>query len=160
MNPDKVSSLKAWQFLKSNRLAALATISSQENTPQASLIYYLTDENFHIYIVTSKESRKFKNITKNNKVALVVGQEMDPVVIQLEGTVEMVEDKSKIHELSSRYLEVANKNTKTLNWPPVMKLSVGDGYVIVEVTITHFKFSDFTGLDSFIIEGTPQDWVN
>ena len=155
---DKEKALKAWEFLKNNRLASLATISSEENAPQASLIYYIASENFHIYIVTAKDSRKFKNITKNNKVALVVGQEMDPLVLQLEGTTEIVEDESKIHDLSSRYLEIANSNTKTPNWPPVMRLSVSEGYVFVKITVTHFKFSDFTGLDSFIIEGTPKDW--
>ncbi len=156
MNPDN-DHLKAWKFLTSNRLAAIATVNS-ENAPEASFVYYLTDDNFHLYIVTAKDSRKIKNISQNNKVALVVGQEMEPIVMQVEGTIKLVEDEDKKHELSHRYLETANINTRTPNWPPVMKLAIDNGYVFGEITITYFKFSDFTDLESTVIEGTPQDW--
>lgn len=140
-------------------MATLATIS-EENTPQASLIYYITDENFRIYIVAAEDSRKFKNISKNNKVALVVGQEMEPLVLQLEGVAEIVEDGDKKHQLSGQYLEIANSNTQTPNWPPVMKLSVNEGYIFLEIIVNYFKFSDFSGTDSFITEGTPKDWYD
>lgn len=155
---DKENAQKAWEFLKKNRLATLATISIENNAPQAAFVYFLTDEDFHIYIVTAKDSRKFSNISKNNKVALVIGQEMEPLVLQIEGTAKIEADKSKIHHLSSKYLGVANVNTTTPNWPPVMKLAVDQGYEFIKVTITHFKFSDFVGLDSFIVEGTPENW--
>lgn len=155
---DKENSLKAWGFLKKNRLAAIATISSENNAPQAAFVYYLTDEDFHIYIITAKDSRKFSNISKNNKVALVIGQEMEPLVLQIEGDAAIEKDKGKIHHLSSKYLEAANVNTTTPNWPPVMKLAVDQGYEFIKITITHFKFSDFVGLDSFIAEGTPENW--
>lgn len=156
---DNEKAQKAWEFLKENRLAALATVSSEENAPQASLIYYITDESFHIYIVIAKESRKFKNISQNNKVALVVGQEMKPLELQLNGVAKVVEDEDKKHQLSSQYLEIANSNTKTPNWPPVINLSTNDGYIFMEITATNFKFSDFSGIDSFISEGTSKDWI-
>lgn len=157
--PDKAKAREAWKFLASNRLASIATLSVEDNAPQASLIYYMIGENFHIYIVTAKDSRKFKNISKNNKIALVVGQEMEPLVLQIDGVAEVVEDEDKKHQLSSQYLEMANSNTKTPNWPPVMKLSTTGGYVFMEITVTKFKFSDFSGLDNFITEGTSKDWI-
>lgn len=154
---DREMKLKAWHFLQDNRLAALATISANENVPQASLVYYYTNENLQIYISTAKNSRKLANITKNNKVALVVGQEMEPIVLQLEGVAEIIEDVEKINELTKCYLEVANTNAKVANWPPVMRLSVSQGYVFVQITVTYFKYSDFSGTDSSIIEGTFAD---
>ncbi len=156
MNKEKAQ--KAWEFLKSNRLATIATVS-EENTPHTSLIYYITGENFHIYMVIAKDSRKFKNISQNNKVALVVRHDMEPLVVQLNGVAKIVEDENEKHQLSNQYLEIANSNTKTPNWPPVMKLSTNEGYVFMEITVTNFKFSDFSGTDSFVTEGTPQDWV-
>ena len=81
---DKEKALKVWEFLENNHLAVLATVS-EENTPQASLVYYVTEEDFHLYIVTAKDSRKFKNISKNNKVSLVIGQEKTAQVLQIEG---------------------------------------------------------------------------
>src|SRR3989344_6599451 len=109
MNLDHADTSKAWQFLKNNRLASLATISLEDGSPQASLIYYIIDKNFHIYLVTAKESRKIRNILKNNKVALVIGQELESLVLQIEGKARFVEDLDKRRDLANRYLEIANK---------------------------------------------------
>lgn len=160
MDSDKTNTLKAWKFLKNNRMATIATISADGNSPQASLIYYVTDENFHIYMVTSKESRKIKNILKNNKVALVIGQEAEPKVLQIEGEAKMVDDQDKKREIANRYLKIANEsNPKSINWPPVMKIPSESGFIMLEITILHFKFSDFAGTESLIVEGTYKDWV-
>lgn len=151
--------LRAWEFLKNSRLATISTISKDVNRPEASLIYYVTDDDFHVYMITSTESRKIKNILKNNKVALVIGQETEPVVLQIEGEAKMVDELDKKREISNRYLELANEaNPKSFNWPPVMKIPSESGFIIVKITISWFKFSDFTGPGSVIIEGNPNDW--
>src|SRR3989344_8620180 len=155
---DKEKALKVWEFLENNHLAVLATVS-EENAPQASLIYYVTEEDFHLYIVTGKDSRKYINISKNNKVSLVIGQEKTAQVLQIEGEAKVVEDSSKKTFISGKYLEIANEsNPKSLNWPPVLKLSSTEGFVFIEIGIISFKFSDFSGRQSLIIEGTAQDW--
>ncbi len=159
MDPDKTKLLKAWEFLKNNRLATIATISSESNNPQASFVYYVTDDNFHVYIVTSTESRKIRNIFKNNKVALVIGQEVKPLVLQIEGEAKMVDDQDKKREIANLYLEITNKsNPESINLPPILKIPSDSGFMIVEITITWFKFSDFSNKESLIVKGTPQDW--
>lgn len=160
MNPNKTRSLSAWEFLKKNRLATIATISSKSGNPQASLVYYVADDNFHLYIVTSTESRKIRNIFKNNKVALVIGQEVKPLVLQIEGEAKIVDDQDKKREITNRYLELANEsNPSSINFPPVMKIPSESGFIIIEITITYFKFSDFSAREGLIVEGTPQDWI-
>lgn len=160
MNLNKESSFKAWGFLKNNNLATIATISAESNSPQASLVYYVTDDNFHICIVTSTESRKIKNIFKNNKVALVIGQEVKPLVLQIEGEASIVDDQDKKRLVVNSYLDIANmSNPESANFPPVMKIPSESGFIVVEITITHFKFSDFSGTEGLIVEGIPQDWI-
>lgn len=148
---------KAWEFLKNNKLSTIATMSFEGN-PQASLIYYVTDDNFHIYMVTSTESRKIKNILRNNKVALVIGQEVEPIVLQMEGEAQIIDDQDKKREIANRYLESANQsNPKSINWPPIRKIPSESGFIICEIIISWYKFSDFSGIESIIIEGTPKD---
>ncbi|OGE33097.1 hypothetical protein A3C59_02880 [Candidatus Daviesbacteria bacterium RIFCSPHIGHO2_02_FULL_36_13] len=151
-----MNSKRSLEFLKNNRLATIATMSLEGN-PQASLIYYVTDDNFHIYMVTSTESRKIKNIFRKNKVALVIGQEVEPIVLQIEGEAKIVDDQDKKKEIANRYLKLANEsNPKSINWPPIRKIPSESGFIIVEIMITWFKFSDFSKTESLIIEGISE----
>lgn len=153
MDQDSKKALKAWECLVNNKLAVLSTISSESNSPQSSAIYYVNDENFHLFMITPKDSKKAKNILKNNKVSLVVVEEKNSVELQIEGVVEMVEDPERKSYLADRYL-----NTAGINWPPVTKLHSKEGYEFLEITINWFKYSDFSEDTASIVEGTPKDW--
>lgn len=151
------SAQKAMKFLRENRLGVLTTVSP-ENTPQSALVYYVFDENFRLFILTIKESQKIANISKNNKVSFVVANEVPPIEIQIEGSAGIVENADKETVLVNQYMEVANKNPETFNWPPVIQLPSTRGFSFIEITITKFKYSDFSGPKHLIIEGTPKDW--
>ena len=62
----------AFDFLKSHKTAVIATTAMGE-APQASTIYYIVDNDFSIYFLTGKETRKFKNLERDNRIAFVVG---------------------------------------------------------------------------------------
>ena len=149
--------LKAFEFLCDNRLGVISTISYKNQTPQGSLIYYVVDEKF-IYFITPRQSRKLANINQSNSIALTVFTENPPMELQLEGTVEAVEEPDKKSYISKLYLENANQNQDTKNWPPVLKLPNDEGYIFAMVTINWFKFSDFSEQEGKIVEGTPEDW--
>lgn len=157
MNRPRTEKYKALEFLCDNRIAVLSTIS-ESGKPQSSLIYYVVDEKFPLFIITTKESRKVKNILHNDKVSLVISSEIPPVELQLEGTAEIVSDPMKKEQMSERYLEVSNKNPDTLNWPPVMKLPNTEGFDFIKITIDWFKYSNFSEREGSIVEGTPADW--
>lgn len=58
-------------FIVNNDLAVLAT--SAENMPHCSLMAYVADDDGRkIYMLTRKDSRKFRNIKANPKVCLMV----------------------------------------------------------------------------------------
>ncbi|MFO7727420.1 MAG: pyridoxamine 5'-phosphate oxidase family protein [Desulfonatronovibrio sp.] len=64
------------EIIRANDLAVLAT--SAENTPYCSLMAYVSgDGGLKIYMLTRKDSRKFRNINANPQVCLMVDTRAD-----------------------------------------------------------------------------------
>lgn len=157
MKNSRISKFKAFEFLCDNRLAVVSTLSYKNNTPQGSLIYYVVNEKF-IYFVTPRQSRKLANLNQDNNIALTIFSEIPPLELQLEGTVNSIDDPSLKSRISKIYLENANKNPDTINWPPLFKLPNDQGFIFVKVKIGWYKYSDFSEGESNVIEGTSVDW--
>lgn len=165
MENAKNQKLKAFEFLCDNRLGVVSTISYKTRKPEGSVVYYVVDKKF-IYFITPRQSRKLANMNQDNNIAFTVFTEIDPFELQIEGTVESVDDPEKKSYITKIYLENANKqslrsddlkNPKTINWPPILKVPNDEGFVFVKVTIHSFKFSDFSEREGNIIEGSPED---
>ncbi|GAA1714096.1 pyridoxamine 5'-phosphate oxidase family protein [Fodinicola feengrottensis] len=73
------------------RERGLAVVASQgpDGTPQAALVGVAATDRGEIVFDTSAGSRKFANIGRQPKVALVIGWE-DEVTVQLEGTADII----------------------------------------------------------------------
>lgn len=153
----KTQKLKAFEFLCDNRLGVVSTISYRSQKPEGSLVYYVVDQKF-IYFITPRQSRKLANMNQDNNIAFTVFTEIDPMELQIEGTVESVDEPNMKSYITKIYFESANRNSKTTNWPPVLKVPYDEGFIYVKVTINRFKFSDFSEREGHIVEGTPQDW--
>ncbi|HEY6049057.1 MAG TPA: pyridoxamine 5'-phosphate oxidase family protein [Sphingomicrobium sp.] len=68
---------KAIGILDENRLMALATIRA-DGWPQATMVGY-ANEDILLYFVISRQSQKFANIARDDRVSLVVGRDFhDP----------------------------------------------------------------------------------
>lgn len=65
--------LKPWAltFLSERMFATISSVSEQ-GKPQSAFVGYSNNEDFEFLIGTSKLSRKYKNITANSAVSLVV----------------------------------------------------------------------------------------
>jgi nitroimidazol reductase NimA-like FMN-containing flavoprotein (pyridoxamine 5'-phosphate oxidase superfamily) len=64
------------EIIRTNNLAVLATCA--ENQPHCSLMAYISlEEQELIYMLTQKDSRKFRNISANPKVSLMVDTRLD-----------------------------------------------------------------------------------
>lgn len=125
--------------------------------PQGSLIYYVVDQKF-IYFITPRQSRKLANLNHNNNIAFTVFTEISPMELQIQGTVESIDDPEKKSCISKIYLENANKNPDTINWPPILKLPNEEGFEFIKITTDWFRFSDFSKRERNVVEGTPGDW--
>jgi nitroimidazol reductase NimA-like FMN-containing flavoprotein (pyridoxamine 5'-phosphate oxidase superfamily) len=72
---------KAVDILDQNRLMALSTVRP-DGWPQATFVGY-ANEGLLLYFVVSRQSQKFANIQKDNRVSLVVGRDFhDPATIK------------------------------------------------------------------------------
>jgi nitroimidazol reductase NimA-like FMN-containing flavoprotein (pyridoxamine 5'-phosphate oxidase superfamily) len=62
---------KMTALLKAKDICVLATVS--DNRPHCSLMVYATDEQCHeIYMVTHRQTKKFRNLTENPVVSLLI----------------------------------------------------------------------------------------
>jgi nitroimidazol reductase NimA-like FMN-containing flavoprotein (pyridoxamine 5'-phosphate oxidase superfamily) len=72
---------KAVEILEQNRLMAISTVRP-DGSPQATMVGYAS-EGLLIYFVISRQSQKFANIQKDDRVSLVVGRDFhDPSTIK------------------------------------------------------------------------------
>ena len=83
---------RALEFLKSRPTMVISSVS-ENGEPQASTVYYVTDENFNLYFMTSLKSRKCENLHSNSKIAFVVGTGPEVITIQGGGEVEKLDEK-------------------------------------------------------------------
>lgn len=144
-------------FLCGNNMAVVATISSETNSPQAGLIYYIADDEGHIYFATANDSRKLINIRKHGGVAFVVGHGVKSIELQIEATAREVTDDVQKSDVIGKIALIANNSPKSSGWPPLLTLSMKSGVTCVELTIDRFKYSDFSVHPGTIITGTGQD---
>lgn len=135
----------------------ISTISSETGVPQSGLVYYIPDEAGHIYFATAKDSRKLLNMQKNASVALVVVDDTNPIELQIEGTAHEITDPDKKTVIIDKIALLSNGTPRTSGWPPLLTLSMKSGVACVEITIVHFKYSNFSVHPGTVITGTRNE---
>jgi nitroimidazol reductase NimA-like FMN-containing flavoprotein (pyridoxamine 5'-phosphate oxidase superfamily) len=76
METDKKLRLRLGELFHSQNLAALST--HRDGQPYASLVaFYAADDLKHIYFVTPRTTRKFANLTADNRVAVMVNSSIN-----------------------------------------------------------------------------------
>jgi general stress protein 26 len=156
---DQMLLSQARDFLRQNKLATLATLSADSQTPQAALLYYAVMPNMKLGFATAKDSRKLNNIVKNKSVALLVGNEAESKVIQIEGEAEIVSDPNEKSAIIRKISDIANDNTN-FTFPPLMELVKNSSVALFSVKIVFFKYSDFSQGRHQLIEGSGEDLLN
>lgn len=140
---DKLKQL-AYQFIKDNHTAALATVS-HDGLPHVVSIYCLVDEDLALYFMTRVEGRKYINLTNNKTVAMVFTNEKHLSSIQLIGTAERV-DNIKLEQ--KVWLELMKFRVPTLTTGPVPAIQLfergsSDELAIIKVNPTQMIYSNF-----------------
>src|SRR3989338_7866325 len=74
----------ALAFLKQHKAGVLATVSP-EGDAHASTVYYTSDDDFNIYILTLVNSRKYAGVSAHPQVAFTVSTPDVPQTLQIEG---------------------------------------------------------------------------
>lgn len=102
------NTLSSWaqQFLSEVRMATISTIN-KDGSPFITTIWYLRQEDGTIILNTPDRTQKVKNLQRDARIALCVGDETRS--ISLYGTVTISSDKNivrqDLEQLTARYLK-------------------------------------------------------
>ena len=122
------------EFIRQNRLAVVSTIDSKESRPEAALVAYSETENLELIFATFSDSRKYENLQKNQKVALVIGGWDEDITVQYEGVAAELEDAD---------LEECRKIHLTKN-PESEEYAYDEKQRYFKITPTWIRYSDLT----------------
>lgn len=134
---------EALEFLKSHKVGVLATFAGEYQV-HASMVYYTSDEDFNVYLMTYINTRKFKAIQAHPQVAFTVSTPDVPQTLQIEG---MAMDISVDEEASKKKEELFGiLNSNPWFYPPPSKLEPADS-AVVWVRPTWIRWADFAFAD-------------
>ena len=122
-----------FDFIKQHHISVLATVNSSA-LPEAAVVGFAINQDFEIYIATYDSSRKYANLKKNPKVAMVVGWEHGKTV-QIEGEATHITDSEKINEVTIGMLE---------KMPTVAKYISPERAAYFKITPKWMRYSDLS----------------
>jgi PPOX class probable F420-dependent enzyme len=102
------STLSPWaqQFLRADHVAVVSTLN-KDGSPQITTIWYLLQEDGTLIMSTPDRTQKVKNLRRDPRIALCVGDEMRSV--SLYGTVTINSDQNVVRrdleQLVARYIK-------------------------------------------------------
>lgn len=131
---------EALAFLKAHSAGVLSTVST-DGKAHGSAVYYVADENFNIYFLTLKTSRKFANLSANPSVAFTVGRQDVPQTLQLEGVATALQHPEDIGAHAGDLLKVLTSNSTY--YAPLTKLD-NDATAIVWIQPKWIRWADYT----------------
>lgn len=77
--------------LKANKLMTISTLAADSGKPQAALVAFAELPSLELLFQSVEYSRKYRNLTKNQAVAVVIGWDLDNYrTLQYEGVAEQI----------------------------------------------------------------------
>jgi general stress protein 26 len=108
---------EVYQFMKSERLAVLAT-SGEDGRPEAALMGFAVTQDLEIIFDTVKTSRKYPNLKKNSRVAWVIGCATE-ITVQYEGIAQELETEEELTKYKKTYFEAFPDGPARESWPGI-----------------------------------------
>ena len=128
-------------YLGMQRMAVLST-HAEDNTIDASAVFFLADRDLHFYFSTKVGTRKYKNMATNPQVTLTIPSDDELKTVELKGTASVL---SNPKEITDHITMLINKNRyiEGSPWaPPIAKLDAGP-FVIVKITPSWLRYGVF-----------------
>ncbi len=107
---------EVFKFLDGERLGVLATVA-EDGTPEAALMGIVATPELELVFDTVKSSRKYPNIKKNPRVALVIGCSTE-VTVQYEGIAEELAGE-QLAKYKKIYFAKFTDGPARENWPGI-----------------------------------------
>jgi pyridoxine/pyridoxamine 5'-phosphate oxidase len=119
---------RAWlvRFVRQCGLAVLAT-RGPDGAPQAALVGVAATDQAEIVFDTSVQSRKYRNITESEQVALVIGWD-DEITVQCEGTADVLTGEDRCRCLAAYFAQYPDGRERAQN-PDIAHIRTRPGWV-------------------------------
>lgn len=144
----KITKKDILKFLEDHQCASLSSISPK-GFPNSAIVYYGIDKKFNIFVAISTESRKFRNISKNNNVAMAFSSLVKEITVQMEGAAQEI-TRVKPNKNAVKILTKALKPTITQTiahiWdpiPPILKMACCE-IVLLKISPKWIRWADFS----------------
>lgn len=124
------------QFIREKRVGVVATESG--HVPHGATVFFLVEDDFTLFFVTTGGTKKIRDIRKNPRVAVVFGAEDSPDTVQIEGTATILEGAESL-PIITKVTEIAS--SMRYHWPPIARLS-SDHLVAVKVVPEWMRWLD------------------
>jgi pyridoxine/pyridoxamine 5'-phosphate oxidase len=133
-----------YTFMTAHRWAVEATVA-QAGAPQAAVIGFAATRDLELIFDTLKTSRKYQNMLKSPKMALVIGWD-DAQTLQVEGIADEPQGAA-LDRLKARYFEVFPDGREREAWKDITYIRVKPAW---------FRYSDFRVDPPKIVELTAE----
>lgn len=128
------------QFLATHAIGVFSTLDAQGDI-QSRTVYYVTDEEGYLYILTKSGTAKVHEIATHKNVTFTAYDETTYQSIQMQGVGDVEGDANKKNQV---YHAITNLRDKTGNnrLVPITLFHEG-AFIVLRITPTNIKFSDF-----------------
>ena len=113
---------RVFQFLGKRNLAVISTVS-ERGEPEAALINYGVTSDLELIFETLRTSRKYANLYRNPRAALVMGFEGECETCQYEGIVDSPDERA-LKPLLDTYFHARPEALGHRDWPDLVYLRV------------------------------------
>ena len=115
------------ELLRHHKLAVIASIAD-DGAPQAALVGVAVSEQLEIVLDTLTSTRKFRNIVRDGRVALVISE--GELTIQIEGHAD-VPAGADLERLQETYFATIPDGRERMTWPDITWLRVRPTWIRV-----------------------------
>lgn len=135
---------KIKKVLANNTLAVISSVTAAGKKPQSALVAFIENDTLELFFQTPNKTRKYRNLTANPNVALVIGFGL--TTLQYEGSAEQVIDKTEVENIKQRFDKKGSPSTRQyLDLPDT---------AFFKVTPRWIGYSDYTALPADVDELT------
>ena len=127
-------------FLRRHRLAVVSSLGP-DGRPQAAMVGFAVSDQLEIVFDTVTSSRKFQNLRRDPRIALVIGWDKE-MTAQIEGVADFPTGR-ELDRIRECYFMAYPDGRDRLSWP---------GITHVGVRPTWIRYSDFTQNPPRVIE--------
>jgi pyridoxine/pyridoxamine 5'-phosphate oxidase len=135
------------QFIREQRLGVEASLASS-GAPEAAVVAIAVSDRLELVFDTVKSSRKYQNLVRDPRIALVVGWDRE-ITAQIEGVADFPEGE-ELERIREVYFARHPDGRDRLTWP---------GIVHVRVRPTWIRYSDFNQTPRYIVELDASEFV-